>query len=560
MNAPQLSKQLSISALLAYALLTTTAFAADVTDKRGAGWRMTNINLDVILDPENERMEVSGSLRLKLTTESTRVSTIAITHRADFMRFVELQAPTGATATIDAERPSRVAIEFEEPKKKGDEFELSFSYESVEKHLSQLVLDSPDVVIGSWTESWYPRPGNKPAALAWQNMQTVPGTVTIHMPTGWSSLATGKRISREESNDEVVEVWHADRALAWSFVAGPYNVSTHIYDGHEIVLYLLSDGFKNPEEKVRALASALTAQEERFGPYPYATYGIAEVPDGITDWSASSHQGFIMSNSSNFNVKDGNLVLFAHEMAHSWWGNLVSNTGPGGKLLSESLAQYGAVVALEALLGEDAATDFLRFSRVGYNQMQCARGYFRIWRVGGDKALVKLAGDQHDHNLSDSKGNWVYHMLRRRVGDEVFFDTLQQIVRDFSAKALTVKELRKRFVEAAPDANLERFFEQWLDQPGAPILDIEWSDVEGQDNQIELTITQRDEPYHLFVEVKVNSFFGSRLHTVEISQPETTVTLDAPGPAEAVQLDPNHRLLIWTPKYGKKPKPLRTPQ
>src|SRR5262249_42899347 len=141
----------------------------------------------------------------------------------------------------------------------------------------------------------------------------------------------------------------------------------------------------------------------------------------------------------------GNLALFAHELAHGWWGNRVSADGPGGLLLDEALAQFSAVVAIEAIEGEAAAADFLRFSRPGYVTEQCARGYFEIWRQRQDVPLATLRSAGIAHLLVDCKGHWVYQMLRERIGDERFFAVLRGVARDFAVEPLTLAELRARF-------------------------------------------------------------------------------------------------------------------
>jgi len=127
-------------------------------------------------------------------------------------------------------------------------------------------------------------------------------------------------------------------------------------------------------------------------------------------FAAASEQGFIMVRSSVLDNESGSLPLFAHEAAHGWWGNLVRSDDPGGKMASEALAQYGAVVSIESIEGRDAMVEFLRFSRHGYNPLQCALGYFFMWSDGGDKPRMELARGKWDHNLADSKGMWFYHM------------------------------------------------------------------------------------------------------------------------------------------------------
>jgi aminopeptidase N len=174
--------------------------------------------------------------------------------------------------------------------------------------------------------------------------------------------------------------------------------------------------------------------------------------------------------------------------------------------------------------------------------------------------LSQLGSGGWQHNLSDAKGHWVFHMLRGRVGDELFFATMRGLIASFAHKAMSLDDVRAAFVKAAPkEADVERFLAQWLDRPGAPILDVAWSDAsESGRHQAEVHIrqAQKGEPYHLRLDVAVDADAGEKLHTVELSAEETRVTLDAKGPPTGVRLNPQHRLLIWTPEYGDRPAAL----
>jgi aminopeptidase N len=262
-----------------------------------------------------------------------------------------------------------------------------------------------------------------------------------------------------------------------------------------------------------------------------------------------------MAETSAFDVAGGNLPLFAHEAAHGWWGNRVTSTGAGSILCSESLAQYSAVVAIEEIEGVDAATEFLRFSRQGYSALQCARGYFEMWRAGNDKAMTKLGGGATDHNLSDAKGHWVFHMLRDRMGDAAFFGVLRAVAEDPALENLSLDELRARFVAAAPDKRLARFFAEWLERPGAPVLEEKWTAVSDASGPgVRLTITQSGAPYDLDLEVDVVGEEGATTHTVPLRDATGEWRLASKGAPREVRIDPRHRLLIWTPEYGDKPR------
>lgn len=353
--------------------------------------------------------------------------------------------------------------------------------------------------------------------------------------------------------------------MARSFAAAPYVVAREAASSREVAVYLLSASPAGARAQARTLSRAVGAMERRFGPYPYPTYAIAELPESAVTWAASSEQGFIMARTSMFDAPGGNLPLFAHEAAHGWWGNLVNTSGPGGKLGSESLAQYGAVVAIEALEGPPAAREFLRFSRTGYNPLQCALGYFHIWREGGDKPLAKLENDEWDHNLSDSKGMWFYDMTRQRLGDTAFFAALRGLIARFAAQPMTVADIRAAFLTAAPgDTALGGFLNQWLDRKGAPVLAVDWwsmrrapASANGEGTlgaTIRIRQRQPGEPYALPLEVALTLRDSTRLlDTLDLREREQTFELDLAERAIGLEIDPRHRLLIWRPEYGARP-------
>jgi len=524
----------------------------DEADRSGRGWSMVHLDLDVLPDPPNERMDLAGVMRLRLDLDQSFGPSLGVNKSKTVMTFVEVES-AGATVELNAlfalSPPTRFAhVRYAEPKRCGDEVEVKFRCASTGRAY-QFVVD-PGFACASWVEAWYPVP--MPKTLTGYGRATVsaPGRTRFALPENWTAVSGGRRI--EEGPGRVV--WESSVPLARSFAAGPFTETASTSEGREIGVYLLTPKPYAAKDQARSLAAAIRAMEERFGPFPYAAYAIAEVPEQLIEWWAASEQGFIMAASTAFDVAGGNLPVFAHEAGHAWWGNQVTSAGPGGMLCSESLAQYGVVIAIEALEGVDAATEFLRFSRAGYHWQQCARGYFEMWREGTDKEMSKLSGQGADHTLSDSKGHWVFHMLRDRVGDAAFFGVLRGVVEDRALENLPLAELRRRFIAAAPEANLERFFAQWLDRLGAPVLEEQWTDAsDASGHRVRLTIAQEGEPYDLDLEVEVTGADGATTHKVAVREAVGEWVLTSPGTPREVKLDPRHRLLIWKPEYGEKP-------
>ena len=130
---------------------------------------------------------------------------------------------------------------------------------------------------------------------------------------------------------------------------------------------------------------------------------------------------------------------------------------------------------------------------------------------------------------------------------------LRGLVRDFAARQATLAELRQRFEAAAPEAELARFFADWLDRPGAPVVECEWS-AQGALVRVTLRQVQRGAPYRLELELALDSPAGRSLHTLTLDGRETSVELPCDAVPTGVELDPRHRLLLWTPEYGPRPE------
>ncbi len=535
------------------------AEASDESDATGIGWTYVNLDLDVTVLPRQQKIEVEGRAVLRLDSGASLGPSIGLNSQAKIMTMTRLDAsPDAASIELnqflsdDFPNAKVSHLRYERPFKPGDEVSITFAYESDGQ--SSQFKSVGRMTIASWTEVWHPVPLFDNTIVALSKALSSIGTTRFHLPTGWRAAAEGRLVDRTEHDDGVTETWQLDTSLARSFAAAPFTKATHAADGREVNVFMMSkDLAQGAEDQAKILARAMVAMEKRFGPYPYPSYSIIEIPESMmVPWYAASQQGLIFARSTGFRAEGGNVPLFAHEMAHGWWGNLVGTTGDGSILCSESLAQYGAVVAIEELEGIDARDEFLRFSRKGYSKLQCANGYFFMWREGHDKPMRDLESAGWSHNLSDAKGHWVYHMLRGRVGDEVFFTTLRTLIDNYAGKRLSLDDVRAAYTSAAPDADLDTFFAQWLDRTGAPVIDLDWWATDnGEGVHVTVTQSQPGDPFQLDLELGVLLAGGEVVvHTVAIT--EATHEFDCATDARPLEvtLDPNHRILLWRPEYG----------
>ncbi|MSR62438.1 MAG: hypothetical protein EXS08_08335 [Planctomycetes bacterium] len=535
--------------LLALVVLVLLAPALAAQDD-GRGWRWKELELELWIEPELESAHLEGHGRLVLEAESSSGPRLELA--AALFAFVAVDAP-GARVTLGkredgALRIATARLACAQALARGAELEVHFECDNVGR--SDQFAIGARAALASWVEAWYPAPYGGPEADL-SLLLAAPGVTRFHLPEGWQSVSNGAPLAASEPG---VEAWRVELPVARSFACAPFTSFEREVGGRRVAIHRLTSAQAGAERELGAVAAILRTLEAHFGPYPYPSYRVVELPVGVGDFLGSSEQGFILVRPLAFAAPDGNLALFAHELAHGWWGNLVGAQGPGGILLEEGLAQYSAVLALEELEGEAAATDFLRFSRPGYVDEQCARGYFDSLRAGRDQALSTLEGGDLGHYLADAKFHWVLHMLRARVGDERFFATLRALLREYAELPLTLVEFRRRFVECAPEVDVPRFFADWLDRPGAPIVECAWS-AQPSGARVTLRQVQRGEPYRLELELALDSAAGRSSHTLTIAGRETIVELPSGTAPTGIEIDPRHRLLLWTPEYGPKPGP-----
>ncbi|MCP4290793.1 MAG: M1 family metallopeptidase [bacterium] len=530
----------------------------------GSGWVTTRLDLSVTVDNISPVLDIGGTITLRLEAENSSGPVLWMNSRVAAMQWQSVTGDKVAEVSLNKTREDspyeRAAeIRLQKTAVRGEEITLHFATTKIDD-VDQLI-SRQDISLASWVEAWYPVPrvDQTNGSEFTSRLISVPGTTSFNLPFNWVAITDGKLVSRKNEGDRTLEVWDlTDNLVARSFAAGPFQMAERKVDGRTIRIYLIQEHKMSVDRLAELLGASLKAQEARLGVFPFAGYGVVEVPDDISGWSAASQQTFIMARSSNFDHDHGNLPLWAHEMCHGWWGNTVNTTGPGSKIVSEALAQFGVIIALEALEGTEAMIEFLDFSRSGYNDRQCAKGYFGMLKNGTDHPLATLGTSDLSggitHNLADSKGMWFYHMLRRKIGDDLFFSTLRGLIDDFAGRELSLDGLRQAFIATAPDHDLEPFFAQWLDRTGAPRIEVAWTMADNNQVQIDLKQSRDYPPFNLDLELELIGEDGSKTReTIRVSEYDTTVHLNVPAKIDEVVVDPDRDYLLWRPSYSTVP-------
>ena len=183
-----------------------------------------------------------------------------------------------------------------------------------------------------------------------------------------------------------------------------------------------------------------------------------------------------------------------HELAHQWFGDLVTCVDWSNLWLNEGFATYCEALYIEYSDGKD---EFLRYMEiVGSTYFYDACNNYRRPLVFNKYKYPDELFDSHSYQ----KGAWVIHMLRNIVGDDKFRSGLKNYLGYYRNSSVTTKDLQK-VMEEASNLDLDLFFRQWIQFEGHPELDIDF-DEETQD----LKIIQQREPFFEFkLEVKIST-------------------------------------------------------
>jgi aminopeptidase N len=212
-------------------------------------------------------------------------------------------------------------------------------------------------------------------------------------------------------------------------------------------------------------------------------------------------------------------LLLSHEIAHQWWGNVVTTYSPSNVWIMEALASYSALLFLEHERGRAAMDRVLDQNRAFLLQKNEADE--TIESAGAIVLGERLRTSQFPSAMQTvvyDKGAWILHMLRGLMGDDKFFAFLRSLCEDFQFEDLTVEAFQRqaaRFIpEDRPDRELRNFFDQWVYNTGIPALDIEYtSRADGGRFEFSAILSQTGVPewFSIAVPVEIHTAPGRSL-------------------------------------------------
>ena len=314
--------------------------------------------------------------------------------------------------------------------------------------------------------------------------------LTVKVPARYTTLGIGKKISESTKGDVNTTRWTSSSPVSFpTVIFGKYHVAKSEFkatklDGSEIPVnvYFDKDAMADYEIAPKALekfandaANSLNLYREVFKvDYPYDKLDLVNDPLGLfygqapssliylgsgSFWSSGFTAGLLEGGSNISTFLDS---LVAHEVAHQWWGSLISNSNFRNYWFVESLAEYSSALFTENVYGKDKYlrhVDAWRREILEADMRGSVQEGYTVWQGPGGFRPYRAA--------LYAKGPYAFHIMRSTWGDEAFFKFLRDLVHDLKGKEIVTRDIQ-RVAEKSFGANLDWFFDQWLRGVGLP--------------------------------------------------------------------------------------------
>ncbi|MFN7947568.1 MAG: M1 family aminopeptidase [Blastocatellia bacterium] len=264
------------------------------------------------------------------------------------------------------------------------------------------------------------------------------------------------------------------------------------------------------------------------GPYAYEKLALVQ--------SSTRFGGMENSSSIFFGENAFGEGTVAHEIAHQWFGDSVTESDWHHLWLSEGFATYFGHLFFERADGRDKFIKLMLADKESYVQ-----AYGKDPRPIYDPAITDLFRLLNANNYQ--KGGWVLHMLRHVMGDEKFFAGIRDYYRTYRDRNALTDDLRK-VMEFHYGQPLDWFFRQWIYEPGWPVYDAVWKWDESA-KELRLRVAQKQSPtiFRMPLDVEISTGNRSQREVIQVSEREQTFTFKLTAKPHSVTLDPDEWVL-----------------
>lgn len=371
-------------------------------------------------------------------------------------------------------------------------------------------------------------------------------SIRLEGPAGHTQLSNGRKLDSGTTGDRAWSTWSMDKPMPpylFTAVVAELSARTASWRDRPVAYYA---PVGEDEAVVRSMAKT-PLMMEAFSTitgfdYAWPRYDQVIVHDfifgGMENVACTTMADILLVDEKAVLEWDPD-VLVAHELAHQWFGNVVTCQDWSQGWLNESWATFMEAVWWEHDRTAEEAV-WYRFETTG--------AYLSEYNGRYRRALVdyrfKEPLDVFDRHLYQ-KGSTVLWTLRSRLGEKAFWAGVKNYLHTNAHTAVHSRDFQ-RAMETATGENLDGFFHQWVDAPGHPVLEVTLSE---SDDLVICAVKQTQtvegapEAYHFPLVLEIVTDAGTRRVKLPVAERERTWALPVDGKVKTVRIDPGLNML-----------------
>ena len=383
-------------------------------------------------------------------------------------------------------------------------------------------------------QNFYPNPGQ----------HFFKNRLRVTLPAPLECLATGSLRSRRRLGEHNEFIYESQGSKGVSLVCGEFAKLTTLSGPLPIHV------FGDPRLRLRDSYSAAAIQG--YAGFLLEKFGPLEVPEVNLllrrwhDYGGWSHQGFVIFNLLDSTLIDDDVsvvrrlrgdspVVFGdvnrdnlvHELAHQWWGGVVSWKTYQDQWLTEGLAQFATLLYLENTLSAGAYRRVLNASKRWVARKNDAGPIIYGRRI------ANLSGDlQAFQSVVYNKSALLFLMLKEMLGEEELLQRLRRMLVDFKRQSLVSARFIQHFSQG--EERLKKFFQGWVYSRRLPKV-LYQTVISGRN--AEITFTQAESDFVFPVAVRVACADGKYTRTLIVEQSPQTFRIFENAPILSLQVE-----------------------
>lgn len=258
--------------------------------------------------------------------------------------------------------------------------------------------------------------------------------ITVTTDADQTPIAPGYKVSDQTQGDRRTARFVTEAPILhfFSVQSARYEVLEEAHNGVQLAVYHDPAHARNAPRMIQAMRTALDYYQAAFSPYQFRQARIIEFPAYASFAQAFANTmpysegiGFI-ADFSNPEKIDYVTYITAHEVGHQWWAHQVVGADmQGSTVLSETLAQYSALMVMEKTYGPDQIRRFLQYELNNYLR---SRGGEMIEEL----PLQRVENQGYIHY---QKGGLVMYLLRDQIGEEAVNRALRRVLQQYAFKS-----------------------------------------------------------------------------------------------------------------------------